>query len=267
MSTIQWDPGQYAKFADARGRPFHELVGRVPVEAPRYVVDLGCGPGDLTATLAERWPEAYVEGIDSSPQMIERATAYTRPGRLEFRVDEVTVWRPARDVDVLLSNATLQWVPDHLSELPRLIQQVAADGWIAIQVPGNFDAPSHQLLRELRESPRWARAFAGVGELFRPMVRPADYLDALHDAGCDRLDVWETTYDTVLAGPDPVFEWMKGTGARPYLQALAASANAEPGDEQRFAEEYRAALAEAYPARPYGTVMPFRRVFAVAHRP
>jgi trans-aconitate 2-methyltransferase len=253
---VAWSPSTYLQFADERGRPFVDLLARVGAENPKLVVDLGCGPGQLTATLARRWPEARIQGLDSSTEMIARAQEHAGGG-LSFAVADLRSWQPDEPVDVLVSNATLQWVPGHRDLLPRLLAAVRPGGWLAFQVPGNFGEPSHRLLHELAAGPRFAAATRAV---LRPAsAEPADYLADLSALGCT-VDVWETTYLHVLTGPDPVFRWISGTGARPMLQALDQSQRAE------FETEYRARLAAAYPAEAHGTVLPFRRIFAVAHR-
>lgn len=252
-----WDPTTYLQFADQRGRPFVDLLARVGADQPQQVVDLGCGPGQLTATLGDRWPTAQVTGVDASPAMIDQAARH-RTSRLDFVLADLRDWRPAAPVDVLLSNATLQWVPEHRALLPRLVEVVAPGGWLAFQVPGNFAEPSHRLLHELAADARFAAATAAVE---RPAsAEPADYLDDLTALGCT-VEVWETTYLHVLTGPDPVFRWISGTGARSVLQALADDRRAE------FEAAYKTVLREAYPPRPYGTVLPYRRIFAVAQRP
>lgn len=257
--SVVWDPGQYLRYADHRARPFHDLVARIGALDPAYVVDLGCGPGTQTMLLVDHWPSAYVEGLDSSAEMIRAAQPLARPGRLGFELADVRDWKPDRPVDVLLSNAMLQWVPGHVELLPTLVDRVAPGGWLAFQVPGNFEAPSHRLLGELAAEPPWAERLVGR-RIDRPAVaEPAEYLDVLANAGC-AVDVWETTYLYVLPGEDPVLEWVKGTGARPYLQALPDDARAG------FEEAYRERLRAAYPRGPYGTVLPYRRIFAVAHR-
>ena len=231
-----WSPQTYLQFADERGRPFHDLLARVAHGAPRTVVDLGCGPGELTATLAQRWPDARITGIDSSPQMIERARAHALPS-LDFQVADLTGWQPDGLVDVLVSNAALQWVPNHRDLLGRLVGWLAPDGWFAFQVPGNFGEPSHVLLHELADDPR----FRGqVGQHERPHAyAPEAYLADLTELGLV-VDAWETTYLHVLRGEDPVFAWISGTGARPVLAALPMTLAA-------VVEEYRAALRAAYP--------------------
>ncbi|MGW0657830.1 trans-aconitate 2-methyltransferase [Streptodolium elevatio] len=255
-----WDPDQYLRYADERGRPFRDLLARVPVAAPRRVVDLGCGPGNATAELAARWPEAYVTGIDNAPEMIEAAGEYARPGRLDFRLADVAAWAPAdgdAPVDVIVGNAALHWVPGHLALLPGWTDALADGGAFAVQVPGNFADPTHVLLGELAASARWKDRLGGVA-LLRTEVGSADqYLDALARPGF-RVDAWETTYRHVLHGPDPVLGWVRGTALRPVLAAL------DPAEQAEFLAAYGALLADAYPPRPYGTVLPFRRIFAVA---
>jgi trans-aconitate 2-methyltransferase len=253
---VEWDPGQYGRYADERGRPFVELVRRVDAESPRRVVDLGCGPGTLTAMLAARWPDTVVEGIDSSPEMVQ-AAAPLATDRLRFRVGDLAEW--AGNADVLISNAALQWVPNHLSLLDTWATALPAGGWLAFQVPGNFGAPAHRLMRELADSPRWRDSLAGVLRHADAVAEPADYVSLLQRAGL-RADVWETTYLHVLPGADPVLEWLRGTGLRPVLGALSAA------DGAQFAAELGRQLREAYPAGPGGTVYPFRRIFAVGHR-
>jgi trans-aconitate 2-methyltransferase len=258
-----WDPGQYLRFADERSRPFFDLLSRVTAERPGLVVDLGCGPGQLTATLASRWPEAEVQGIDSDPGMIEAAAGLLcdrgAPGRLSFRLGDVRDWRPGRPVDLIVSNAVLQWVPDVAPLLVRWSGLLVPGGFLAFQVPGNFDQPSHLALRELAASDRWRPLLAGV-RLNRQAAEPAEYADLLARAGCE-VDAWETTYVHVLHGPDPVLDWYQGSGLRPVLAALPDHEAAE------FLAAYRARVREAYPAAPYGTLFPFRRVFVVARRP
>ena len=254
-----WDPGEYSRFGDERSRPFFDLVGRVGAEAPAVVADLGCGPGTLTAALARRWPRAEVRGVDSSADMVEAARALPDAGpRLSFALGDVRDWKPDGRVDVIVSSAVLQWVPDHLDVLARWAGFLPAGGWLAFQVPGNFDQPSHRVLGELAGSDRWRPLLADV-RLNRQATDPAEYLDVLAGAGCE-ADVWETTYLHVLHGDDPVVDWMHGTGMRPVLAALPPDRAAE------FVAEYRALVREAYPAASYGTVFPFRRVFAVAVR-
>lgn len=253
---MRWDPVQYARFSDERSRPFFDLAGQVGAERPGQVVDLGCGSGELTATLAQRWPAAVVRGLDASAEMISRSAA---AGRLSFELADAADF-DATGVDVLISNALLQWVPGHQAMLSRWAGQLAAGGWLAFQVPANFGSPSHRLMRELAESDRWRARLAGVLRHADAVSEPAEYLELLIDAGL-RVNAWQTSYLHVLQGSDPVLEWVRGTGLRPVLQALGEDEAAE------FTRAYAALLREAYPARPFGTVYPFLRTFVVAHKP
>jgi trans-aconitate 2-methyltransferase len=265
-----WDPEQYGLFSTERSRPFFELLSRVRADDPVHVVDLGCGSGELTATLADRWPAARIEGIDSSPEMIAAAERRAVPG-LRFALGDIATWTPEHPVDVIVSNAALHWVPTHRELLPKWAEELSPGGWLAFQVPGNFDGPSHDAVRELCLSPRWrdllgespgAAAADVVSGKF--VDTPDDYLELLATRGCRPVDVWETTYSQVLSGADPVLEWIKGTALRPMLAAFDAVADS--GAKAEFLAEVAALLRAAYPPRPYGTVFPFRRIFVVARR-
>jgi trans-aconitate 2-methyltransferase len=259
-AVVRWDPEQYLQFAAERGRPFQDLVARVAADRPARVMDLGCGPGNLTAGLADRWPDADVRGLDSSPEMVEQAQREHAAGRVSFEVADLREWQAPEPVDVLVSNATLQWVPGHLDLLPGLIRQVSPGGWFAFQVPGNFGERSHTAMAEVAVSARWADAFDGRDRA-RPAVEDAQtYLGLLAGLGCI-VDAWETTYLHVLRGDDAVVRWVMGTGLRPYLQVLDDEA-----DREAFLADYRRLLAPAYPRHDWGTVLPFRRIFVVAQR-
>lgn len=251
-----WDPARYLRYGTERGRPFLDLLARVEVEA-RQLVDLGCGPGHLTEVLRGRWPAAEIVGVDSSEPMIERARSTPHDARVSYRLGDLRHWRPREPVDLLVSNATFQWVPGHLDLLPELAGHVRVGGALAFSVPGNFAAPSHRILHTLAAEEPYA-AHAGPDE-HADALDAVDYLGALSRPGW-QVEAWETTYLHVLPGQDPVFEWVSGTGARPVLQALPE------GLVAAFTAEYKARLRAAYPEQAYGTVLPFRRVFVVAHR-
>jgi trans-aconitate 2-methyltransferase len=248
-----WDPSKYLAFADHRSRPFHELVARVGATSPRRVVDLGCGPGNLTASLAERWPSAVVEALDSSPEMVTAA----RARGVDARVGDVASWVPEPDTDVVVTNAVLQWVAGHEDLLRTWVRALPSGAWLAMQVPGNFSGPSHELVRSLVEA-SWP---ALRGRLLRPtsVLDPLGYAEVLE--GC-AVDVWETTYLHRLEGEDAVLEWITGTALRPIRVAL------DDGEWAAFRGQLAPMLREAYPQRTDGTTwFPFRRVFAVARVP
>ncbi|MCC6437993.1 MAG: methyltransferase domain-containing protein [Acidimicrobiales bacterium] len=262
---MTWNPQLYLRFGDERSQPFFDLVHRLPaIDGPvRAVVDLGCGPGTLTATLCDRFPDATVLGVDSSAEMIAAAGAATASGRagprLRFERGDAVGFAAEDPVDVLISNAALQWIDGHLEHLPHWLEQVRPGGVFAFQVPGNFSSPSHRSFAELVRSPRW-RDRIDPAVLERPRsAEPEAYLERLLSSGAV-AQVWETTYLHVLQGPDPVLHWIRATALRPVLAAL------DPADVGAFEAELAARLAQAYPPGPHGTVFPFRRIFAVAVR-
>ena len=249
-----WNPDVYLAFADHRGRPYYDLLTRVGAEKPRRVVDLGCGPGNLTVTLTQRWPDAAIEAWDSSPEMVESA----RGRGVDAQVGDVRSWTPKADTDVVVTNATLQWVPDHAALLVRWAAELAAGSWIAMQVPGNFDAPSHRAVRELARRPQWAEPLRDFPFREGQVDSPVGYAELLANAGCT-VDAWETTYVHELTGENPVLEWITGTALRPVKSRVT--------DEQweQFRSELIPLLDDAYPVRPDGrTFFPFRRIFVVA---
>ncbi|MFI7275874.1 trans-aconitate 2-methyltransferase [Streptomyces sp. NPDC049879] len=267
---VEWNPAQYQRHSGHRTRPLYELLARVPPLRPAAgagprVADLGCGPGKPSLVVAEHLPAARITGYDNSPAMLAEARAYAGPlaggGSLDFAHADLATWRPDGTFDLIVSNAALQWVPGHVDRFPDWTAALAPHGVLAFQVPGNFDAPSHVLLRELCASPRWRDRLGGVLRHPDATHSAAAYFDALAALGCD-VDAWETTYLHVLPGEDPVLDWVKGTGLRPVLTAL----DDDRAERDAFLAEYRDALRAAYPAGPHGTVFPFRRIFAVARR-
>jgi len=250
-----WDPAKYLDYADLRARPFHDLTARIGAEAPRRVADLGCGPGNLTVDLGKRWPSATLECSDSSPEMVAAA----RSRDLDAHLVDVRDWTPAPDTDVVVSNAVLQWVPEHRDLLRRWTTQLPAGAWLAVQVPANFNAPSHALARQLAASPTWASRLESVVLREDEAVEsPLGYAELLADAEC-AVDAWETTYLQPLTGPRAVLEWISGTALRPVRAALDDEA------WDRFRGDLAPLLDEAYPTRSDGiTWFEFRRVFFVA---
>ena len=279
----RWDPGQYHKFSDHRRRPAVELLARTPPGDPGAVYDLGCGSGEVTRLIAERWPHAAVRGIDSSPDMLARARAgdgagretegggaergsrSTPPDAIEWIEADVATWTPPDPPGLLYANASLQWVDGHETLFPRLLRSLAPGGALAVQMPLSRESRSHRLMHEALAAGGPEGTPIGPEPLRREIARkwvldPGAYLDLLApDAAA--IDVWTTEYLQVLHGEDPVLEWVSGTGLRPILNGLTGD------DRTRFLEVYRRALRKAYPRRPDGaTVYPFRRLFIVAIR-
>ncbi|MFF3331524.1 trans-aconitate 2-methyltransferase [Streptomyces sp. NPDC002888] len=267
MPAPHWDPAQYLRHAGHRARPFTDLLARVPdlPGDPPRIADLGCGPGNVTALLADRWPTARITGYDNSAPMLQQAQAYAGPtpggGHLDFAHADAADWAPTHTCDLIVSNAALQWVEGHLDALPAWLDGLAPGGTLAFQVPHNIDAPLHALMRELAHTLRWKDRLGRVLRRADSVHAPGVYLDRLARLGC-ATDIWETTYHHVLHGDDPVLDWVKGTGLRPVLTALAD----DPAARDTFLAEYRDLLREAYPSTEYGTVLPFRRLFAVARK-
>ena len=253
---MSWDPDVYMKFVNERTRPAMELLARVPIAAPERVIDLGCGPGNSTALLTMRWPNAKIEGLESSPEMLAKAKASN--ASVTWTLGEVESWSPETPYDVVFSNATLHWIAEHRALLPRLMSHVTDSGALAFQVPRNFDAPSHVLMREVANSGPWAAKLAHARQV--NVLSPDAYFDILAPLARP-LDIWETTYLHVLEGEDPVLTWVSGTGLRPFVQPLDAQ------EREQFLAEYRARLRQAYPRRADGkTLLPFQRLFVVAAR-
>jgi trans-aconitate 2-methyltransferase len=247
-----WDPETYLAFGDHRARPFHDLLARVSVRDPVLVVDLGCGPGTLTRLLAKRWPMATVMALDSSPEMVQSA----RERGIYAELCDLRCWSPPPGTGLVVCNAVLHWVPEHAELLRQWMRKLSGGGWLALQVPGNFSAPSHAEIVRLAAEPHWRDLLDLRG--IPPVLEPAGYAAVLGPYATE-LDVWETTYLHQLTGPDPVLEWITGTALRPVRAALSATEWAE------FRHELAPRLRAAYPAGANGvTWFPFRRIFAVA---
>jgi trans-aconitate 2-methyltransferase len=251
-----WDPKQYLKFTDHRLRPALDLLAQIPLANPRSVYDLGCGPGNITRLLAERWPDARVVGVDSSADML--AKARIEAASVAFEQADIAQWSPPAPADLLFTNATLHWLDDHAALLPRLAAQLAPGGMLAIQMPDNRASPSHRLMDEAAASGPWQAKLARLRPVYGSMQSPDAYYRML-SAVAAQVDIWETTYLHVLEGDNPVVEWTKGTALRPYLDAL------EEPERAAFLAAYATRIDAAYPKQPDGrTLLPFKRIFIVA---
>lgn len=254
---MSWDPKVYLTFGGLRTRAAAELVARIPLEAPTRIADLGCGPGNSTALLAARWPEAAIDGIDNSRAMLAEARETDVPA--QWIEADVGSWIPETRYDLVYANATLQWIGAHESLLPRLVSYLVPCGVLAFQVPRNFGEPSHRIAQELATVPRWAEKLARARDWWS-VREPDEYYNILEPLAAP-IDIWETRYLQTLEGPDAVYRWVKGTGLRPFLDWL------EGAEREEFIAEYRARAAHAYPARADGiTLFPFQRLFCVARR-
>jgi len=252
---MSWSANQYTKFEAERNRPIRDLLAQLPPGGVRTAADIGCGPGNSTELLIERYPEAVVMGMDSSPDMIEAARK--RLPAVSFELGDISSWDNPGPFDVILANASLQWVPDHAQLLPRLIEKLSPGGVLAIQMPDNHNEPAHRLMREIAADGPWKDKLTGVG--MAPRNDAAWYFGMLKEIAAT-VDVWRTTYHHLLpGGPSAVVEWFKGSGLRPFVDALEGEERAE------YLARYESEIGEAYTVFPDGTVLlPFPRLFVVA---
>lgn len=254
---MSWDPTQYLKFAGERLRPAIDLLTRIPLAGPETAIDLGCGAGNLTPLIRQRWPQVQLTGVDSSASMLAKARA-DHPG-VTFIEADIATWRPPRPVDVLYTNAALHWLGDHDALIPGLLDSVQPGGWLAIQMPRNFGAPSHTSIVETIEQGPW-RAKLEPFLRRHPVAEPQHYWRLLQGRAA-ALDIWESEYLQVLSGDNPVAEYTKGTWLKQFLDRL------EEPERGAFEAEYRRRVAQHYPPETDGrTLFPFRRLFILAQR-
>lgn len=251
-----WDPSQYLKFADDRLRPALDLIARIPAAEHKLIWDLGCGPGNVTKLLLDRWPEAQVTGLDSSRDMLAQARAISD---IKWIEGDVTRWTAPVPADLIFSNAVLHWIDGHAQLFPHLLRQLTRGGILAVQMPRNFGAPSHTLLYETASRGPWAAALVPYLRT-SPVAVPEVYYDLL-TPHATHIDMWETEYLHVLQGENAILEWTKGSAVRPLLERV------EPAQQPAFLAAYAEHLREAYPRRADGmTLYPFRRLFMVVRR-
>ncbi|HEX3880294.1 MAG TPA: methyltransferase domain-containing protein [Bryobacteraceae bacterium] len=255
-----WNPDQYLKFADERSRPCRDLAAHVEVWRPLRIIDLGCGPGNSAEVIVQRWPDAAITGLDSSPHMIEKARAL-RP-ESEWRAGDIAEWAATKGerFDIVFSNAALQWVDGHGRLLPQIFDHVESGGALAVQLPGNYDGSANRLMRELSASETWRRSFPNGVKGWH--AHDLDFYYNALEPHAARLDLWAIEYWHRMPNTGAIVEFYKGTGLRPYLELLP-----NDGERARFLSEYEAKLALAFPAQPNGVVLfSFRRIFIVAYR-
>jgi len=255
---MSWSAAQYVKFEEERTRPVRDLVARIPLAHVSSAADLGCGPGNSTEVLRERYPEALIVGVDSSEDMIEAGRK--RMPDIDFEIADLRDWQPEGPLDVILANAVLQWLPDHEALLPALLARLKPGGALAVQTPDNLDEPTHCLMREVASAGPWAAKLKDAAAA-RAAGRSAEWYFRFLRAHARHVDIWRTTYFHPLAGARAIVEWVKGTGLRPFVDPL------EDAEREAYLARYEAAIAEAYPAEPNGTVLlPFPRLFFIATR-
>ena len=257
MSKPVWNPALYLTYADERTRPVHELVARLSGPDPKTIVDLGCGPGNSTEVLRQRWPAASVIGLDSDPEMLK--AAHKADSAVSWIQADIADWSPETPPDLIFANAALHWVPDHPKLFPRLFQSLAPGGALAVQMPFNFDEPSHACMRAAAALPRWAPMGLSRGAI-APLLQPEQYYDLLAPLA-GHLDLWVTSYQHVMADAAAILTWVRSTGLRPFTAGLS------PEDKDAFEADYLAMLETAYPIRSDGKrLLRFPRLFLVARK-
>jgi trans-aconitate 2-methyltransferase len=255
LSMTCWEPETYLQLEEYRTRPAAELLARIPSQSPQIVYDLGCGPANSTRLLQTRWPSAQLVGVDKSPEMLARAQATDITA--QWVEADINSWKPAYQPDLIFSNATLQWLPDHAALFHRLMNYVKPGGAFGVQMPRNFTSPSHTIIQQIVEAGPWAGRLLPIRD-FNPVARPEDYFDYLSPIS-STIDIWETEYVHVLSGENAVFRWLSGTAITPYLSVL------EDTERDNFIEQCKQQLSAVYRPRENGTTLfPFRRLFIVA---
>ncbi len=252
-----WDAELYLQFASERTQPSLDLIARTNVSNPTRIIDLGCGPGNSTEMLRQRWPQAEITGLDSSEEMIAAASqAYPTE---KWVLANAAVWEADAPFDVVFSNATLQWLPDHARLFPHLMAQVAPAGALAVQIPAHYQSPMHQVTLEVAQDPSWRHRMEAPRNALTE-EHPAFYYDTLQPLA-SHLDIWETEYYHLMDSPQAIFNWFRGTGLRPFLEALE-----NDKQKQRFQQMLLDGYTQAYPRQKDGRVLfPFRRLFMVAY--
>jgi trans-aconitate 2-methyltransferase len=255
---VDWNAGQYLKFEDERTRPSVDLLRRVPLATAQNCIDIGCGPGNSTELIVDRYPEARVSGLDNSSAML--AKARERLPALMFEEENIQSWQPNERFDLIFANAVLQWLPDHPSLLTRLVSFLTLGGCLAVQMPNNLDEPSHQLMEQVAIEGPWANKLSSASAAKEKIGSFEDYYSCLQKARCT-VDIWQTTYVHPLAGAGAIVEWFKSTGLKPYLDPLS------PEERTEYLGRYQVEIAKAYPTQTGGRVLlRFPRLFLVAQR-
>ena len=255
---MSWDPHLYLQFGDERTRPGADLLSRIDLVQPNRIVDLGCGPGNSTRLLRQRWPKAALLGLDNSPEMIAMARQSFPEG--SWMLENIAGWHDPESFDLVFSSAALQWVPNHRSLFPTLMARVKPGGVLAAQMPAHFASPLHRQILEVADAPHWRDQMAAARTAIG-VEPPSFYYDLLRPIAA-RIELWETEYIHIMESVEAILRWIGGTGLRPFLDALT-----EAAEKEAFEDLLLDRLKQAYPPQKDGAVLfPFRRLFLVAHR-
>lgn len=252
-----WDPNVYLRYETYRARPALDLIAQIPREISGPIIDLGCGPGNVTRTLKDRWPDNAVTGLDRSENMLSKARDTNSDADISWQQSDIGTWAPKERFALIFSNAAFHWLSNHAKVIERLPEYVTPSGWLAFQIPVTEQSPYQVCIRETVTSDRWAEKLANVW-MYKDPLEPEQLYDVLSPS-CRSVDIWVTDYHHVLEGENPVFDWIIGTGLTPYLSVL------NDADQEAFLEDYKARVLAAYPKQDDGkTLFLMKRIFVLA---
>ncbi|CNI39577.1 MULTISPECIES: trans-aconitate 2-methyltransferase [Yersinia] len=254
-----WDPDLYRQFEAERTRPANDLLAHITLAAPKRISDLGCGPGNSTQLLQQRFPHSQLVGIDNSASML--LSAQQRLPDCAFLETDIRQWQPSEPQDLIYANASLQWITDHQQLFPDLLTKLAPGGVLAVQMPDNLDEPSHRAMREVAENGPWQQTLQEAGVIRTKVLTANQYYDLLAPHA-ERVDIWRTTYHHPMPSAQAIIDWLRATGLRPFLEPLSEALRVD------FLQDYLALIDTAYPQQVDGQrLLAFPRLFIVAHMP
>lgn len=253
-----WNPNLYMQFRSERTQPSIDLIAKIKSVEPRSIIDIGCGPGNSTKELVNRWPKAKITGLDSSSAMIKKAEQ-DYPNQ-EWIVADALDYEPASEYDIVFSNAVIQWIPDHENLLKKFYGILSGNGLVAIQIPLFWDMPLGKIINETADDNRWKEKLEGISDLFT-MHNYSFYYDHLSNL-FDSIDIWETHYFHILDSQIAILEMMRSTGMKPYLDKLDKNL-----DKEKFEKKVLIGIEKAYPKQKNGKVLlPFKRLFFIGYK-
>ena len=253
-----WNSVQYSKFINERTQPAYDLASKINIVNPKSIVDVGCGPGNSTRVLKEFWPTAKTSGFDSSHEMLKQAK--TSALEVDWFQSTVENWNPSGSYDIIFSNAVLQWVQSHDKLLPRLLDMLNDNGALAVQLPAHYNSPLHKQLIDVAKMPKWEEYTVKACNLLS--LHPPSYYYDLLEPITSHVDIWETQYFHVMDDVQSILEWFRGTGLRPFLEAMPDK-KSRVAFEQDVLEKYKS----SYAIQKNGNVLfPFNRFFFIGYK-